>query len=252
MNYIEQFQKYNNLVDKDIYHSKIGASNILFIGGCRSFVYAIFFEELCKYVPYFKHAQFGFAAIGVHIMDIHKRTKTNNLTYVIENADYIVCEQIRNYNILNTCENCQQNIFNTFNIKKDCKIIQIPNLEFKYYIKEIDFSGEIDLTNIELIKQIKHNNLTKYIEHLKKYKFYNLSTYFENNINTKRFFIQMNHPCNHFILELFKELIEILFQHKLSDNIITILKKIKIFDNDPNKTPILDIDYILGIDKNVK
>ena len=91
MNYIDKFQKYNNLVSDDIYYSKIGASNILFIGGCRSFVYAIFFEELCKYVPYFKHAQFGFAAIGVHIIDIYKRSKTNNLTYVIENADYIVC-----------------------------------------------------------------------------------------------------------------------------------------------------------------
>ena len=75
----------------------------------------------------------------------------------------------------------------------------------------------------------------------------------ENNINTKRFFVQHNHPCNHFILEFFKELIEILFQQKLSDNIITILKNIEIFDNDYiNRTSISKIDYDLGIYKTVK
>ena len=50
MNYIEKFQKYDKLVHDNIYHSKIGASNILFIGACRSYVYAIFFEEICKYI----------------------------------------------------------------------------------------------------------------------------------------------------------------------------------------------------------
>ena len=252
-NYIDKFQKYDKLVSDDIYCSKRGAQNILFIGGCRSFIYTIFFEELCKYLPYFQHGQFGIYVIAVHICILIKQAKTKNLTYVIENADYIVCEQIRNYNILNTSKSCEQNIFNNFNIKENCKIIQIPNLDFKYYVKELDFLHEIDKTNIEIIKEIKHKNITNFVEHLKKYNFYNLSTYFENNINTKRFFVQHNHPCNHFILEFFKELIEILFQQKLSDNIITILKNIEIFDNDYiNRTSISKIDYDLGIYKTVK
>ena len=32
MNYIKEFQNYEKLVHDDIYHSKIRASNILFIG----------------------------------------------------------------------------------------------------------------------------------------------------------------------------------------------------------------------------
>ena len=139
MNYIEKFNKYNTLIHDDIYHSKIGASNILFIGGCRSIVYAIFFEEICKYVPYFKHAQFGFAVIASHIIDLLKRQKTQNLCYVFENADFIVCEQIRNYDFLNTSKSCQQNIFNNFKIKGTCKIIQIPNLEFRYFYNDINY-----------------------------------------------------------------------------------------------------------------
>ena len=251
MNYNNIFQKYNNLVNDDIYHSKVGASNILFIGGCRSFVYAIFFEELCKYVPYFKHAQFGFAAIAVHIMDIHKRYKTNNLTYVIENADYIVCEQIRNYNILNTSKNCEQNIFNNFNIKKNCKIIQIPNLDFRYYNNELIYDSSDNINNIHIVNTIKQQNLKHFLEHCNKYEFYKLSKYIKENINCKRLFNTFNHPNNCLILELFNELIEILFQQKISDNLITIFKQITIFDNDPNNTKITEIDYQLGLLRNI-
>ena len=70
---------------------------------------------------------------------------------VIENADIIVCEQIRNYNILNTSKNCHQNIFNNFNIKKNCKIIQIPNLEFRYFYNDIK---PREISEISEIKQI--------------------------------------------------------------------------------------------------
>ena len=53
------------------------------------------------------------------------------------------------------------------------------------------------------------------------------------------------------ILELFNELIEILFQQKISDNLITIFKQITIFDNDPNNTKITEIDYQLGLLRNI-
>lgn len=246
MEYKEKFQKYNKLVSDDIYHSKIGASNILFIGGCRSFVYAIFFEEICKYVPYFKHAQFGFACIGVHIMDLLKRSKTNNLTYVIENADYIVCEQIRNYDFLNTSKNCKQNIFNNFKIKDSCKIIQIPNLEFRYFYNEIkEINNEIN--------EIKQKNLKNFIDHCNKYNFNNLAMYISNNVKDERLFVTFNHPCNNIILELIKELCENLFGQKLLEPILYILKGIKIFDDDEEHKTIIDkIDYELGININIK
>lgn len=75
MNYSKKFIYFNELVQNDIYVYKKGASNVLFIGGCRSYAYAIYFEEICKYVPWFKHAQFGISAIGVHIIDLLKRQK---------------------------------------------------------------------------------------------------------------------------------------------------------------------------------
>ena len=112
-NYLDKFQKIEKLVHDDIYHYKIGASNILFIGGCRCFVYSILFSELCNYIPYFIHAQFGFGVIAVHIIDLLKREKTNSIKFIVENADYIVCEQIRNYKFLNTSIECEENIFNS-------------------------------------------------------------------------------------------------------------------------------------------
>jgi hypothetical protein len=242
MNYNAQFVKYDQLVHNDIYCSKIGASNILFMGGCRSYIYAIFFEELCKRVPWFQHAQHGFGAVGVHIMELVKRTKnkTPNLIRAIENADYIVCEQSRNYNILNSSPNCDQNIFNNFKIKDTCKIIQIPNLELKYYVTELNVSNE----NFERIKEIKRDNLNRFINHLNKYNFNKLATYVENNINVKRLFVTYNHPCNHLLLELFKELIEKLFNKELSVDVICALEHVQIFDNDGTKCKIVRMDGV--------
>ena len=251
MNYIDKFQKYNKLVHDDIYHSKIGAVNILFIGGCRSFVYAIFFEEICKYIPYFQHAQFGFSAIAVHIIDLVKRTKTNNLKYIIENSDYIVCEQIRNYDFLNTSQNCEQNIFNNFNIKQHCKIIQIPNLELRYYNNELIYHNDCDINNIHIVDTIKQQNLKQILEHCRKYEFYKLSEYIETNINKLRLFNTFNHPNNCLILELFNEVIDKLFNQTLQEPILNILKKIKIFDDDPNNTKITEIDYLLGLSRTI-
>ena len=251
MNYIEKFHKYDKLVKDNIYYSKIGASNILFIGGCRSFVYAIFFEEICKYVPYFQHAQFGFSVIGVHIIDLLKRSKTNNLKYIIKNADYIVCEQIRNYGFLNTCKSCEQNIFNNFDIKEDCKIIQIPNLEFRYYSNDLIYDNSDNKNIIESVITIKQQNLKKFLENCRKYEFYKLSEYIEQNINKERFFNTFNHPNNCLMLELFNELIEKLFEQKLKEPMLNILKKIKIFDHPVTATKITEIDYHLGISRSI-
>lgn len=251
MSFVEKFNKYNSLVQDDIYHSKIGASNILFIGGCRSYVYAIFFEEICKYVPYFKHAQFGFATIGVHIIDLLRRQKTQNLCYVFENADFIVCEQIRNYSFLNTSKNCEQNIYNNFKIKDTCKIIQIPNLEFRYLYNDIKQGNNND-DNIDEMKKIRETNFNNMIKYCKKYNFNNLASFISAKINDERLFITVNHPCNNIILELIKELCNNLFDQKLLQPIINILKTIQIFEDDNNKTIIDKIDYEMGINNFVK
>ena len=251
-NHSDNFQKLGKLVHDDIYHYKIGASNILFIGGCRCFIYSILFSELCKYVPYFAHAQFGFGVIAVHIIDLLKREKTKNLKFIVENADYIVCEQIRHYKFLNTSIECEENIFNSFNIKENCKIIQIPNLEFRYYANDLIFDKHEDKNNIEIVDMIKKTNLKNFVEYCKKYEFYNLSEYIENFINKERLFATFNHPHNPIILELFKEIIEKLFDQKLKDPILNVLKCVQIFDNDGTGTKLEEFDYQLGIPRNIK
>jgi hypothetical protein len=245
MNYIKEFQKYDGLINDDIYHKKIGAQNILFIGGCRCIVYSILFEEICKNVPYFIRGQFGFATVAVHIINLLNRQKTNNLKYIIENADYIVCEQTRKYSFLNSSTNCEQNIFNNFKIKDNCKILQIPNLELKYYSNDLNYKNKEDINNI------KQENLKKFIEHCKKYEFNNLCTYIENNINNERLFSTSNHPCNNLLLELFKELIQKIFGQQLEESVLNILRNVRIFDDDVNRTNINEIDYQTGLSRNI-
>jgi hypothetical protein len=240
MNYLD------NLVKTDIYLYKKGHTNILFIGGCRSFCYQIYFEELCKNQEWFLNAQFGTSVIGVHIIDLCKRNKTENMAYVIENADIIICEQVRNYNILNTSKKCDDNIFKNFNIKENCKIINIPNLELRYYKNDISFN------HIDEIAILKKQNLTNFINSCKKYNFKELADYVSININKRRLFIQHNHPSNCLILEFFKELIKIVFQQNIQDNVLNILNDIKIFDTDYiNRTIIDNYDYICGLEDNI-
>jgi hypothetical protein len=252
MNYIAEFNIYNNLVANDEYVKKNGATNILFIGGCRSYVYAIFFEEICKYIPWFMHAQFGIATIGVHIVDLFKIQKTQNITNTIENADIIICEQIRNYSFLNTSKNCEQNIFNNFNIKKTCKIINIPNLEFRYYTNELIFDNKNDINNSIIIKNLKEKSLARFIEHCQKYNFDIFGEYILNNVNNKRLFISFNHPCNCTFLEAFKQILKNCFQYELLDSDTDIFKNIQIFDGDINgQSVICNSDYECGLSKNV-
>jgi len=192
---------YDNLVKEDIYIKKIGAINILFIGGCRSFAYAIYFEDLCEYNPWYTNAQYGISAIGVHLISYLKRNITKNMTTVIENADIIVCEQIRNYSFLNTSTSCETNLFNSFNLKKNCKIINLPNLEIK-------------------------SNLLSLSEYCKIYSFNKLSNYIKEIPNL---FITYNHPSNNLLVEFMKEFFELYFQ-KISDTDILNLSKTKIFN----------------------
>ena len=187
---------YDNLVKNDIYIKKTGATNILFIGGCRSFAYAIYFEDVCEYNSWFQNAQYGISAIGVHIIDILKRNKTKNITDVIENADIIVCEQIRNYSFLNTSSSCETNLFNSFNLKKNCKIINLPNLEIK-------------------------NNLLSLSEYCKVYSFDKLSNYIKDTSESD-LFVTYNHPCGDLLVEFMKEFFELYFKK-------TDVKLIKIF-----------------------
>ena len=245
--YIEKFQNYDKLVHDDIYTSKRGNTNILFIGSCRCYVYSIYFEEICKHVPWFENAQFGFSAIGVHIIDLLKRQKTQNITNVIENADIIICEQIRNYSFLNTSEKCEQNIFNNFNIKKSCKIVQIPNLEFRYYANELIFGNKNDIHDYNIVKVIKEKNLEKFIHHCKKYNFDIFGEYVSNNINCIRLFATFNHPCDNTVLEAIKLIIKNEFHQELLEPILNILRKIEIFCPDINSVDICNADYECGL-----
>lgn len=213
--YLKKFNDLDLNNQKCRYVIKPGATNVLFVGGCRSFVYSIFFEELCKHNPYLKNAQYGIGAIAVHILQVCNLHKTPNLTSVIENADIIVCEQIRHYDMLNTSAECEQNMFNNFNIKPTCKVINVPNLECQY----------------ETTPESKLQNVTRLINHCKKYKFEKLANYIhENSHNIHLLFITTNHPSNSLFCQLMQELIETHFDVAISHELMSVMQRIRIFD----------------------
>ena len=213
--YMHKFNALDKRNKNDIYVIKPGAVNVLFIGGCRSFAYSMFFEELCKHNSYLKNAQYGIGAVAVHIIELCKRNKTQNLTRVIEDADIIICEQIRHYNILNTSNECEQNIFNNFNIKPTCKIINVPNLECYY----------------ENTPESKTQNVSRLTEHCKKYNFEKLAKFIDENRDIIHLlFITVNHPSTALFCQLMKELIETNFDVIIDHELMSVMNRVRIFD----------------------
>lgn len=223
--------------------------NTVFLGSCRSLVMAILWEVLCQHDNYFKHALPAFTAIGVY--SIEPFQKSPGMTTVIENADYFIVEQLRNYSFLNTSEKCEENVFNNFHIKPTCKIIHVPNLELRYFTNDLELS-ESDKQDIEKVRQTKEANLQRFLLHCIKYGFPRLSNFVRGHINNTRLFMTCNHPTNLLILTFFQELIEKMFGRTLSEQVLSSLRNVKIFDNDhENKTKIHEMDYLLGLPRQI-
>lgn len=247
MSYIKHFDDIDKLVHNDTYIINNGTTNIVFIGGCRTYALSIYLKECFDLIPYFRHAQYGIAVIGVHIIDLHKRNKTTNMINVIQNADIIICEHIKHYSFLNTLSLCEKNIYNNFNIKSNCKVILIPNLELKFYINEL--SCNIQDKN-EIISH-KNENLKKFLLNLKNCNADELCDFIENNIYKIRLFCTFNHPTFILLIYTCKFIFKKTFNYVLPDDILNKLNKIKIFDNN-NNTQLVELDYELGIDRCVK
>jgi hypothetical protein len=211
--YIQKFNQLDADNKKRKFVTKYGATNVLFIGGCRSFVYSIFFEELCKHNSYLKNAQYGIGAIAVHILQICNLHKTQELIHVVENADIIICEQIRHYDILNTSTECEQNMFNNFNIKPTCRVIHVPNLE------------------CEMTPDSKMQITQRLTNHCTKYNFQKLANYIQDNSHAiHSLFITHNHPSNALFCQLMKELVETHFNVMIDHQLMSIMQRIRIFD----------------------
>lgn len=213
--YVRKFNDLDTINKNDMYVIKPGATNVLFIGGCRSYAYSMFFEELCKHNSYLKNAQYGIAVIGVHVLQTLNRGKTARLINVFENADIIISEQIRNYDMMNTSKSCEQNIFNNFNIKSDCKIINVPNLECVY----------------ENTHDSEMQNVLRLVNHCKKYNFQNLAKCIDENATIiGSMFVTCNHPSTSLFCQLVKELIETNFDVIIDHELMSVMQRIRIFD----------------------
>lgn len=254
MDYIRKFDYISTMNENDNYKINNGHTNVCFITSCRGLVLSIYLDIICKHIPYFINWQLGKNVIAVHIVVQKFNQPTQNMKLAIENADIIICECIKNYTYINTLKTCEDNIFKKFNIKSSAKLHMIPNLSIAYYINDIKYLYSDDFINFteDMISTLKQKNLEKLIYWCKYYDYTETAIYIENNINIKRLFFTHNHPMTELLIILFKELVNKAFNYNLTYECLNYLKKVRILDsNNDNKTLLVDLDYKLGMDKNI-
>lgn len=250
--YIDKFNNIQNLNQNDIYKINNGYLNVCFITSCRGISLSIFLEKLCQEISYLKNWQIGISVIVTYIVQQKFSRPTQNMALAIQNADILICECIKNYTYINTLRQCEQNIFNNFNIKPLAKIIMIPNLSIVYYINDIKVLYKDIFNNLKDsdIIELKKKNLDNLIYWCKYYDFNIVANYIETSINTKRLFHTHNHPKTELLIILFKELCEKAFNFHVADNNnLELVKILDFYDND--KTLLTDLDYKLGLNVDV-
>lgn len=219
------FLIYNNNCEK----------NILFIGSCRLASYMFYYNNLN--MDYMKRNIYG-VYISNCSDNLHLFPK-EKLIDILKNTDIIICENIVNYDILNTNIKSDINFFKEFNTS-DKKIIHIPNLELRMYTYDI----------IHTFKQTKeevYDYFLKSKQHL--YKLFDdtgyeeLKVFIDTNLNKIRLFNTFNHPSNTLSIVLFKYLMKHAFNINIQNEFLNTMHKYCFLEG--NCTPIFDNDIML-------
>jgi hypothetical protein len=122
-------------------------------------------------------------------------------------------------------------------------------MELYFYESQLKLIENIDENNI---KEIRDKNLNKLLYYCDYFNCYELSQYIKDNIYKERLFATYNHPMSTLFILLTKDLFKQIFNYNLDQNIINIIKEIKIFDNDyKNFSKISELDYTTGVNRNV-
>lgn len=249
--YLKKFRELEEICNKEIYTVNDGHAKVVFVGSCRALILSLMFEELFNRIPFFVNAQMGVSVAVCYISILNSsitKPPSQKLRSTFENADIIICESLKHQQYLNTVQGCENSIYKEFNLKKECKIVTLPNLNLVFSTEEIyDYKNK---TNDEILN-IKRENVDELVKYCYNCSFNELGDYIKNNILSERLFCTWCHPMPILFSLIVKQLTKNIFNLDISNDIFEKLNKINV----PKQLgwhKFSEQDYILGLSRNVE
>lgn len=211
-----------------LYPSSVNSNkNILFLGSCRMSPLMYYWHVLYPdyniyniYIPYW---------IDRSLLDKPK------LQSILDNSHLLITETVRNYEILNTDKNIQNNFFDNFKFSGD--EIRISSLELHMYYHDLHNTYKIIENKDKLEAFEKSKNRLKNSLISKQQKF--IWNFIESNLQDIRLFATHNHPNAVLSIGSFLYLAQRLNIHLKESFYSQIIDKTFL---QGHHTPILDID----------
>jgi len=218
--------------------------NIIFIGSCRLASIINYIRLLDVFSNYNIHY--------IYVVDFNERkVPVNIINKIIQNTEIIVCEKTTSYNYLNTDKQAPYNIFQTYDIPKNCKIVNISNLEFLMF-----YSDLLVRNKNKNILEIRNQSLERLKNKLLSNKQYNIIELLNKYLFNQKFplFYTANHPSSVLTLLSFKHLCDNVKIHiptnKILDNYLTDLRYFSLYGNNTSITYWDKKNYNISFCKN--
>jgi hypothetical protein len=222
------FLVYNNNASK----------NILFIGTCR-------LGGLLYYYNNLNHPNIEKRNVYyIYIADWDGGRETlpkAQINSILTNTDKIVCENIKNYDILNTNELSEQSFFKKFSVSPEVSIYRLPNLDLYYHTQLLVNKFGLPLETNKLYMQFIESK-ERLMRSLQKYNASEIADFIEKYFSHIRLFYTWNHPAELLLLLLFKNLMK---RMNVSLDLSFLERMIKIPILYGNNFPVYDIDVSL-------
>ena len=184
--------KLNNFQVKNANKNK----NIFFIGSC----------SLAPIINYIRLLEI-FSNYNIHYIYVvnfkEQKVPVKIINEIIQNTEIIVCEKVKGFKYLNTDKQASCNIFQTYDIPKSCKIINISNLEFTMF-----YSDLLTSNSIKNMLEIRNKSLKRLKNKLLSNKQYNIFELLDEYVFNQKVPLcyTANHPSGALTLLSFKHI----------------------------------------------
>jgi hypothetical protein len=244
--YIGEFRLLEKIIYDEVYTISRKCVNVVFLGSCRMIVLYMYLKRIVESYDYLAHSQFGFSLVTVYHPILNRSIEnppSEQLKTTFETADLVICETIKHSKYLNTDNNTDENIYNSFMLKPSCKIVQLPNIHVNMFMDTLIKS--YPTKSIADLVETRKQNIDELLNYIRKFDYTETADFIEANIYKQRLFATGAHPMPVIFQVLTKELVKKLWNIDIDNKYISDINISQFL----GKEDFISTDYETGIEQ---